>query len=73
MHLIPEWRKAWRMFSVQSMALSTALLATWAVLPDDMRASIPSDIVTTIAIIVLVLGMIGRVVDQPKVKESTKP
>ena len=67
--LIPEAKSWWRMFSVQAMGVNTALLATWAALPDDMKATIPQSWVFGAAIVISVLGILGRLVDQPKVRE----
>lgn len=72
MRLVREWRRCWRMFSVQSMAVSTALLATWGLLPENLVSAIPAPVVTGVAVVILVLGMIGRLIDQPKVKEGQK-
>lgn len=67
MKLIDNWRESWRMFSVQCFGLAIAIEGTWALLPDDMKESIPDSWVTAITIVVLVLGLIGRTVKQPKV------
>lgn len=68
-HLIPNWRRAWRMFSVQAQALAMAVLGGWQALPDDLRASIPPWAVVTIATGLLLAGIVGRLIDQPKVRE----
>jgi hypothetical protein len=64
MRLVPEWKKLWRAFSVQAMALAAAIQASWAMIPDDMKASIPVDWVSYGTMALLVLGLFGRVVDQ---------
>ena len=69
MQLIPEWKKCLRMFSVQAMTLAVAIQGAWAFLPPDMLASIPDNWVQAITITLLVLGVIGRLVDQPKVRD----
>lgn len=65
---IPEWRRAWRMLSVQVAALMVA----WSALPEPVQASIlgllgiPPGTVTA----VLGLGVIlGRLIEQPKVRQ----
>lgn len=68
MKLITNWRKAYRMLSVQAMAIATAIQGAWAVLPDDMKASVPPQAVYWITMGLLVFGIAGRLVDQPKVK-----
>jgi len=67
MKIIPEWRKAHRMLSVQCMTLASSLLVTWEVLPNDLKASIPQPWVRYGAIALLVLGVVGRLVKQPSV------
>lgn len=68
MKLIANWRKAYRMLSVQAMALATAIQGTWAVLPDDMKTTIPPQAVQWITMGLLVFGIFGRLVAQPKVQ-----
>lgn len=64
MNLIPNWRRAWRYYSQQAMAAAVAIQATWAALPADLRDTIPAWLVTGLTIAILVLGIIGRLVDQ---------
>lgn len=67
MKLISNWRRCWRMFSVQAMVLAGAIQAAWVALPPEMMASIPDPWMRGITISLLVLGIVGRLVDQPKV------
>ena len=64
MRLVPNWRKAWRWFSVQGMALGVALQGAWLSIPEDMKASVPQEWVAAITMALLALGIIGRLVDQ---------
>jgi hypothetical protein len=64
MRLVHNARRAWRWFSVQAMALAGAVQATWVLIPDDMRASVPPDWVALLTVALLVLGVAGRLVDQ---------
>lgn len=64
MKLIQDWRKAYRLFSVQAMGLSTAILGTWLVLPDDWKATLPHWVGSAAAITTLIAGIAGRLVDQ---------
>ena len=68
MKFIANWKKAWRMLSVQAMALAGAVQGAWMFIPDEMRSSIPANVVQGVTIALLVLGVVGRLVDQPKVK-----
>lgn len=68
MKLIDNWRQCWRMFSVQAMTLATAIQGAWMFIPPQLQASIPPGWVKCITISLLVLGILGRLVDQPKVQ-----
>ncbi|WP_451988813.1 DUF7940 domain-containing protein [Achromobacter aloeverae] len=48
------------------MGVATGVQGAWIALPDDMRRSIPLWAVATLTIIILVLGMWGRLIDQSK-------
>ncbi len=69
MKLIDDWKAAWRMWSVQSMAVATAIQGAWGAAPDDMRASLPHEWVQGITIALLVFGIVGRLIEQPKVRQ----
>jgi len=68
MKLIPNWKKAWRMISVQAMTLAGSIQGAWLFIPEDMKASISPSIVQGATVALLVLGIAGRMVDQPKTK-----
>lgn len=68
MKFIANWKKAWRMLSIQAMTLAGAVQGAWMFIPDEMRSSIPANVVQVVTIALLVLGVVGRLVDQPKVK-----
>jgi cytosine/uracil/thiamine/allantoin permease len=65
MKLIPNWKKAWRMFSVQAQALAISILATWASIPEDWKPLFDQKLVFGLAMACLVFGIVGRVVAQP--------
>ena len=64
MRLVKNARKAWRWFSVQAMALQGAVAGAWLVVPNDMRAAVPSEWLAVAAIGLTVLGVAGRLIDQ---------
>ena len=64
MRLVKDARKAWRWFSVQAMALQGAAAGAWLMVPDDMRASVPSEWLAACAVVLTVLGIAGRLVAQ---------
>jgi hypothetical protein len=65
---VDDAKQAWRWFSMWAMGLSSAFLATWALIPPDLQAyitgSVPPRYITLAVAGVLVLGMLGRVVKQ---------
>lgn len=65
--LIPDWKRAWRFFSVQAFALAGAIPTAWLAVPEDMKATIPVDYVMYATIATVVLGVVGRITDQPNV------
>ncbi len=67
MKLIPEWRKAWRMVSMQAMVIAQAGLGAWVAMPDDLREHVPVSGVIAFACTMLGIGIVGRVVKQDKV------
>ncbi len=69
MKLIDNWRKAYRMLSIQAMAFATAIQGAWMFIPEDMKASIPPTVVQWVTMGLLAFGIVGRLVDQPKVKQ----
>lgn len=64
--LIPQWRRAWRMHSMQIMAALAALPLIWAELPPEVKALIPEGWQVYIVAALALIGMIGRLRDQTK-------
>jgi hypothetical protein len=62
--LVEDWKVAWRWFSLQAMALTAAVQAAWAAMPDDLRAHVPARFVTALSLALLLLGIAGRLVRQ---------
>lgn len=69
MTLIPNWRKAWRMFSVNIPSVNAAVIATWASLPSRFQDAYPVRWLLVTVVVLLVLGIAGRLVKQPAVDE----
>lgn len=67
--LIPEWRRALRMLSVQANTINAAGLTAWATM-GDLREKIPVELVVAFAVTMLVLGTIGRLVKQSGVSKT---
>lgn len=76
MRLIKNWPKAWRMFSVQALALIAFLQGVIAVLPESqMDATVPftesvswRDALVLLSVVAAVIGGIGRLIEQPSLK-----
>jgi hypothetical protein len=64
MKLIPNWRQAWRMFSVHAMTLAGAMQAAWVAMPPDLKSRVPDGLVDGLTVAILALGIVGRLVDQ---------
>jgi hypothetical protein len=64
MKLVPNAKQAWRWLSVQAMALQGAVAGAWLAVPDDLRASVPSEWLAACAVVLTVLGVAGRLIDQ---------
>ena len=69
MTLIPNIKQAWKMFSIQAQAINAALLVSWQSLPASFQTVIPVQYLLIIAVILLVLGMVGRVIQQDAIKQ----
>jgi hypothetical protein len=66
MTLIPNWREAWRWFSIQSLALIMLLPTIWEALPSDAKVFIPEGWGIWIVVLIAAAGIVGRLVDQNK-------
>ena len=64
LQLVEDWRKAWRWFSVNAMVLAAAIQGAWLQIPEDMKASIPPQLLQYATIVLLVFGVAGRLIKQ---------
>ena len=69
MKLVDNWRQAWRMLSVQIPTINIAFLGTWSALPEKFQDVLPMPWVLGIAVVLIVFGVVGRLIDQPKVQK----
>ena len=65
MMLVKDAKQAWRWFSVQVLAIQGAAASAWLAVPDDLRQAVPETWLAGAAVALAVLGIIGRLVDQP--------
>jgi hypothetical protein len=52
------------------MVLAATIQGVWATLSEDMRESVPQGTIASITIAILVMGVAGRLIDQPKKKNK---
>lgn len=64
MRLVPNWKKAHRMLSVQLTALNGSIAYGWALVPDTLRTEVPHAVVVGVSIALFALPVIGRLIDQ---------
>lgn len=75
MQLIPQWRQAWRMTSVNLPAIGLAILALLEVIPDavlsvyatlpaDIRATLPEEVIRYAGYAIIAIGAASRIVRQ---------
>jgi hypothetical protein len=64
MEFIPNAGKAWRMWSVQIMAIIAVVQGIWTQLPEDIRASLPASFIQWLTAGLTVAGIAARVVQQ---------
>lgn len=69
MHLVYNWRDAWRWFSIQAFALIALIPLVWMGLPDDVKEMVPDSWEKWIVIVMAVAGGVGRLIDQTKAEK----
>lgn len=68
---VRNWRRCWKWFSMQAMLLAGAIQGAWVFIPGEMRATIPEIYLQIATGVLLVLGVLGRLVDQGGNDEKT--
>lgn len=66
MRLVPDWKQCWRWNSMHAMGGAGTLIGAWEALPETMKADFPVKWVIALALVMLALGVIGRLRDQGK-------
>lgn len=72
MKLVNDWKDCWRWLSMHSMVLAVAMQAGWNMLDEAQRSTLPEWMVSLLTVGILVLGIVGRLVDQPKKAPAEK-
>lgn len=70
MKIVPDARKAWKWFSMWAMGVPATVAAVWLLLPDKLQdlilAQIPPKQLAWGLLVVLGLGIVGRLIQQEK-------
>ena len=68
LRLIDEWKKAWKLGSIQLVAFFTilfsmgpTLLNTWVFIPQDLKDALPQGTAKLVAVAAFILVALGRV------------
>lgn len=72
MKLVPQWRRAWRMFSVQL----SAVIVAWVALPEAQQMALAGLVgiqADTVPGLLAALAILGRVIDQPALHPEERP
>ena len=64
LELVDDAKQAWRWLSMQAMTAALAVQSAWLFIPEDMKSSIPPNIVQAVTLALLGLGIVGRLVKQ---------
>lgn len=64
--IVPDWRSAWRWFSVQLVALAATVQLSILAFPFEIRAWLGDDITHWLAVVLLFAAILGRLIDQKK-------
>ena len=73
MILIPEWRSAIKLFSVQANVIGAALATTYATMYDNLKADMPPQYMFALTAGVFVAGIVCRVISQQPKDENDTP
>ncbi len=62
--LIENWKKCWKMFSVQAMTIGVAMSSTYGAMFDQLKETIPPSIMAFITATIFAIGIIARIKKQ---------
>lgn len=72
MKLVDNAKSWYKMFSVQAQIAAGSILGSWSLIPEDLKQNIPQTVVIGVALALLVLGVIGRLIKQDSIHDSTQ-
>ncbi len=71
MKLHKDWKKVWKRISVQCMTYALGFLGWWhAPGADDFKAVIGTKVALFIVVFLLIAGIVGSAIEQPKVRSD---
>ncbi len=70
MKLVDEAKNWYKMFSIQAQLAAGAVLGAWQMIPEDLKAVFPPNVVFGIAMVLLALGIGGRLIKQESVTKK---
>ena len=68
MKFVENAKQSWKWFSMQAMTLAGALQGTWVTIPEDLKSSVPTNLVHYITLALVIAGIVGRLVKQDEAK-----
>ncbi len=69
MTLVENAKESWKWFSMQAMTLAGAVQGAWLVIPNDMKATVPENLVQYLTLGLVFFGITGRLVKQDAAKQ----
>lgn len=70
LRLVNDWRDWWKWYSTHATLFNVAMISAWRELPAEWQSSIPLSLVLTLAVIALVLGFVGRLIEQTRPEQK---
>lgn len=64
MKLVQDWRGFLKWYSTWANLALISVGSVWVMIPEDMRAAVPTEVMGACAIILAVSGIAGRLIDQ---------
>jgi hypothetical protein len=71
--LIPNWKRAHRMLSVQLTTINAGIVGGWQILPPEWKAVIPQPLMLKAAVVLFVLTILARLIDQGPITQPKDP
>ena len=69
--MVDHARTAWKWFCMWAMGAGVVVQSVWMAMPEDLKSSLDPSWVNGIALFLFAAGMVGRMVKQPVVEDTT--